>query len=72
MSEDLIKVKPYTLKELAAIYEMNYRTFKRHYITPVLEELGQKKGRYYSISQVEFLFKNYKLPRLMHKAEVEE
>lgn len=69
---ETIKITTYTLKELAAIYEMDHRTFKRHYIDPIAEELGLKKGRYYNIPQVEFIFKTYKLPRTISRDDVEK
>lgn len=62
-----IEVRPYTLKELAAIYKMDHRTFYNNWIEPIEEKLGSKKGRYYTIPQVEMIFSLYKVPKRINR-----
>ena len=51
-------VKPYTVKELCALYETSFKTFKK-WLRPFQELLGVRVGWYYSVRQVEVIF--YKL-----------
>jgi hypothetical protein len=59
-----IALKPYTLKELSAIYGMNWRTFKK-WLVPFQDEIGEKRGRYYQIPQVRTIFKKLDLPCML-------
>jgi hypothetical protein len=61
---DEINIKPYTLKELAAIYKMTVRAFKRM-ISDIQQELGPKNGRYYSIIQVKLILERKGIPGRM-------
>lgn len=59
-----IEIKPYMKKELAVIYNMETRAFYaflKHYEN----EIGKKKGKYYTVHQVERLIKVLGLPRSM-------
>jgi hypothetical protein len=49
------KVKPYSIKELAELYEVDPKTFRK-WLEPFCDELEEKKGWYYSIPQVEIIF----------------
>ena len=44
-------IKPYTLKELAAIYGMNRKTMSR-WLKRHKDAIGEREGYYYSIIQV--------------------
>lgn len=44
-------IKPYRLKDLQSIYDLDYRTFLRM-IQPYQSEIGDKIGNYYTIHQV--------------------
>lgn len=44
----------YSLKELATLYGMDYRTFKKH-ISPYAQEIGPLVGRFYSTRQVNII-----------------
>lgn len=55
-------IKPYRLKDLAAIFDVNAQTMKR-WINKYPKELGAKDGKYYSVRQVEFMIGKYGLPR---------
>ncbi len=56
-----IDMKPYMLKELAAIYGVDKRTFLK-WIKPYNEEIGQRIGHYYNINQVKIIFWKLSLP----------
>ena len=58
---DKIALKPYTLNELSKLYGVNFRTLKV-WLKPFLSEIGEKKGRYYTIPQVKIIFKKLDLP----------
>jgi hypothetical protein len=47
-------IKPYTTKELAPLYNMCSRTFRRN-IAGIKEQLGERKGHFYNIKQVELI-----------------
>ncbi len=49
------QLRPYCLKELAALYEVKPRTIKI-WIEPFLLLIGEKKGRFYTIRQVSIIF----------------
>ncbi len=50
-----IPLRPYCLKELAALYDVHPRTIKV-WLAPFIEVIGEKNGRYYTIRQVEVIF----------------
>lgn len=54
-------VKPYSTKELAEIYGICDKTFKK-WIKPFLDEIGIKQGRYYNVIQVKIIFAKLGVP----------
>jgi hypothetical protein len=58
-----IKVKAYSLIELAALYEVDWRTLKR-WLIPFKKEIGEKNGRYFQIPQVKIIFEKLSLPSI--------
>jgi hypothetical protein len=56
-----IPIKHYTRTELAKIYGVCDRTFKK-WLTPFLGEIGEKNGRFYSVTQVKIIFQKLELP----------
>ena len=56
-----IILKPYSLNELSKLYGVDWRTLKV-WLKPFLAEIGEKKGRYYTIPQVKIIFKKLDLP----------
>lgn len=54
-------IKPYNIKELANIYGMNPRTFST-WIKPIKIKLGEKKGRYFDVKQVEMILDHLGIP----------
>ncbi|TXJ28247.1 MAG: hypothetical protein E6Q24_05560 [Chitinophagaceae bacterium] len=55
-------IKPYRIKELTEIFDVNYRTFKR-WVSNIEKEMGKPNGQYYSVSQVEYMIAQFGLPR---------
>ncbi|NCT73972.1 MAG: hypothetical protein GXC78_05535 [Chitinophagaceae bacterium] len=64
-------VKPYRLLDLAQIFDVNYRTFKR-WVSNIEKEMGKPDGKYYSIKQVEYMIAQFGLPRKLNTAVAEE
>lgn len=54
-------IKPYNIKELANIYGMHPRTFST-WIKPIKSKLGEKKGRYFDVKQVEMILDHLGIP----------
>lgn len=59
--KSIIKLKPYTVKELSCLYGVDWRTIK-NWIKPFEHELGKKLGRYYNIPQMEHIFNKLGYP----------
>lgn len=60
-NKNYISLKAYTVGELADIYGVDWRTFKR-WLVPFKEEIGERNGRYYTINQVKIIFEKIGLP----------
>lgn len=56
-----VHIKPYSLTELANLYQVNFRTM-RSWIKPFEHKLGKKIGRYYSVLQVKIIFEHLSVP----------
>ena len=56
-----IEIKPYNQGDLARIYGVCDKTFKK-WLLPFEKEIGQKHGRYFSIVQVKIIFEKLGLP----------
>ncbi len=61
MKTTVIKLKPYSLAELARQYEVCVRTMQK-WMLPFKQEIGEKQGRYFTISQVKIIFEKLGLP----------
>ncbi|MFA6923619.1 MAG: hypothetical protein WC223_05125 [Bacteroidales bacterium] len=59
--KNTIHIRPYTLSEISAFYKVHYKTLKR-WLSPFKDEIGQKNGKFYSIKQVEIIFKKLSFP----------
>lgn len=66
--EDTYIVRPYTTKEMAAIYGKHPDTF-RTWIAPFSEALGERIGVYFTIPQVEYLFDKLGLPYIIKEED---
>ncbi|HTB31136.1 MAG TPA: hypothetical protein VK808_03870 [Bacteroidia bacterium] len=58
-----IPIKPYKQKELCNLYNVHRNTFK-NWLKPFEEEIGERQGYYYSIKQVEIIFKRLDYPSI--------
>lgn len=56
-----IKLKPYSMTELARIYGVDPRTLKK-WLVPFEKEIGIKQGRIFQIPQVKVIFEKLSLP----------
>ena len=63
-------IRPYSKKDLAILYEMTPRSFFTMF-KPHEEFVGTKLGRYYSVLQVETIFKRIGLPPCMLPDQLE-
>jgi transposase len=61
MKKVTIQIKPYSTKELASMYGVSTRTFRRW--AKLLEKhLGKRIGHYYLIPQIEIIFNKLGIP----------
>ena len=56
------QLRPYCLKELAALYDVKPRTVKI-WLEPFLNVIGKKSGRFYTIKQVQIIFEKIGEPK---------
>ncbi len=61
MVKNMVQVKVYSSGELARMYGVNRRTFKR-WIEPFLNRIGKRRGRFYTIMQVKIIFEKLGTP----------
>jgi hypothetical protein len=59
----------FTLKDLAKVYEVSVPTFKL-WLEPFKEEIGEKKGHYFSVKQLKVIIKKLDLPSSLKSDEV--
>lgn len=57
----IIRLKPYTKKELAAIYSVDRRTFAK-WVDDLNGTVGPPHGRFYLIPQVRIIFQELGVP----------
>lgn len=60
-NDSQIIIKPYTQKELCAIYGLSAKTFRK-WIRAMDDKIGKPTGYYYSIEQVKIIFTVLQLP----------
>ena len=61
-SPEIIEIKPYKLRELCQLYNnVDPETF-RSWLKPFQDEIGPRKGHYYTIKQVKIIFAKLDLP----------
>jgi hypothetical protein len=58
---DKIEIRPYTKKELAAIYQISPRSLST-WLKPFEVQIGQKMGKYYNVNQVRLIIDKLGLP----------
>lgn len=54
-------VRPYNLKQLAALYEVSYKTLLA-WVKPFREQIGEIRGKCLTIPQVKIIFHNLDFP----------
>ncbi len=59
-----VLIKPYSLNEMAHLYGVDWRTLKK-WIEPFKAEVGEKRGRFYTISQVKIIFDKLGIPSVI-------
>jgi len=60
-SSNGISIRPYTHKELAFLYRVSWNTFQK-WLRPIENQLGPKKGHFYSAQQVRLIFSSLGMP----------
>ena len=65
-TEIIIKLKPYSLKEIADIYGISTKTLTK-WMAPLRDKVGIRRGRYYTIKQVRIIFDELELPGEIRK-----
>ena len=53
-----VEVKPYSIRELAAMYGISVNTFKK-WIRPHKDDIGPKIGHFFNARQVQFIFDKF-------------
>lgn len=71
MKETTIELRPSTLKWLASMYGVDKRTMRK-WLLPIKEELGERLGNFYNISQLKIIFSHIKLPSTIKIKEYQE
>ena len=62
MENQHVHIKPYSMKELAVLYEVSPRTLRR-WMTRIKPDIGERIGHYYMITQVTIIFDKLGVPR---------
>lgn len=61
VTNNTIQLKAYSTGELAKLYGVSWRTLKK-WIAPFEAEIGERRGRFYTITQVRIIFDKLSLP----------
>jgi hypothetical protein len=56
-----LRIRPFSHLELARLYEVCDRTFRK-WIIPFEKEIGERRGRYYTITQVKIILEKLGMP----------
>jgi DNA-binding transcriptional MerR regulator len=57
-------VRPYSYGELVDLYGVSQRTLKT-WLIPFMAEIGEKRGRYFTVKQIEVIFTKVGFPKYM-------
>ena len=69
MTKSRTEIKPYSKKELAALYEVSPRCLTTM-LEPFNSTIGNKNGRYFNVNQVEKIFFHLGFPSILLKDEL--
>lgn len=58
------EIRPYTRKELRAMYGVSVYVF-RNLLKPFKQEMGTITGKYLNVNQVELIIKKLGMPKIM-------
>jgi hypothetical protein len=59
--QNQVELKPYTIAELADMYGVSKKTFRK-WLEPFQELIGERNGFFYTIIQVKIIFEKLGLP----------
>lgn len=59
----MITVRPYTHKQLAAMYKVSWLTLQK-WLKPHFDEIGHKQGHFYTSRQIEIIFSKIGRPEM--------
>ncbi len=59
-----LQLRGYSLPELANLYQISSRTFKK-WIKPFAAEIGKRQGRFYNVNQVKTILANLGFPEVI-------
>lgn len=62
-----IQVKPLTIGEISQIYGVDRRTL-HYWLKPFAQEIGERRGRFYSIPQVRLIIEKLGIPHMLEAA----
>ena len=60
-----IQLRAYSKTEIAELYKLSMKSLTK-WLVPLEKELGPRIGRFYNPKQVEIIFKELGIPKVMH------
>ena len=55
-------IRPYSSGELVILYGISHRTL-RNWLLPFMAEIGKKRGRFFTVKQIELIFAKLGFPK---------
>jgi hypothetical protein len=65
LATPIIQLRAYSKTELAQLYKLSMKSLTK-WLIPLEKELGPRRGRFYNPKQVEIIFKEFGIPKMMH------
>ena len=59
--ENRFEIRPYSLADLARIYKINRKTFRK-WLVPIKDRIGKRIGRYYNVNQIKVIIEHLGIP----------
>ncbi|GIK70141.1 MAG: helix-turn-helix domain-containing protein [Bacteroidetes bacterium] len=63
-TKTIIRVKPYSTKEIADIYGVSPKTLYK-WMKPIKKKIGERRGRFYTVNQVRTILDEIGLPSII-------
>jgi transposase len=60
-----VQLRAYSKTEIAELYKISMKGLST-WLAPLKEELGPRVGRFYSPKQVEIIFREYGIPKMLY------